>query len=162
MNPAEFSLEELSVFITNASKATYMGGGKKEETPERPNFTELIYSKGEFTYRDSYTGFYRSWGTETVRHNNKPAWVTMYGGGMEKGKEDLALETFNFLKKAISNKEESSRSFRGPNEYSKNEWGYSYKQTGNISNFSGEEEIYYKDELVFTHKIIGGLVIDQQ
>lgn len=152
----QFSSEDLLLFIKAAAQATYAGGGKREEHPERDGFIELVYSEGDFTYRDSYTGFYRSWGTETVRFENKPVWISSYGGGMEKGQEEKALDTFNFLKKALSNTKQDS--FRGPDAYTDNEWKYKYQQEGDISKFHGYEEIFYKGELVFTHRIIGGLV----
>lgn len=156
-----YSLQKLASFIKIASKKTYMGGGIREENPERLGFTELVYAEGKFSYRDSYTGFYRSWGTETVRFDDKPIWTTLYGGGMEKGKENQALDTFKFLKAAISSKDETSNHFRGPDSFEEGDWKYTYRQKGDIANFSGEEEIYHKGELVFTHKIIGGLIVSE-
>lgn len=156
-----FTNEELHGFIKKAASATYAGGGKPEETPERPGFTELVYSEGDFSYRDSYVGFYRSWGTETVRFQGQPVWVSLYGGGMEEGFEDLALQVFDFLKKALSQKDAGSTSFRGPEHFEDNGWKYSYLQTGDIAKFSGSEEIFHEEKIVFTHKIIGGFVQDK-
>lgn len=156
-----FSKEELLVFLDKAGKATYAGGGKYEEHPERLGFSELVYTEGDLSYRDSYTGYVRSWGEEIVRYQNRPIWISLYGGGMTAGHEALANETFEFLKKALSVKEEGMFSPRGPKILEDGVWKHTYIQEGDYDNFSGYQEIYYKGELVFWHRIIGGLVIDK-
>lgn len=150
--------KKLFNFIDRAGKATYAGGGKREENPEREGFIELVYSEGVFDYRDSYTGYYRSRGTEIVRKNGVPIWSAMYGGGMVKGKDELAGQTFDFLKKAMSENEEGYESFRGPHNFSEGDWVYKYEQEGNVDEFHGYEEIHHKGELVFFHRVIGGTI----
>lgn len=155
MNDFSFTLRELYNFIDKAGKATYAGGGKEVE-PERKDFHELEYEQGDFYYRDSYAGHYRSRGMETVRYKGEPVWASLYGGGMVEGKENLANQTFEFLKKAMSNEEKGFESLRGPHEFLDGDWKYVYDQTGDIYEFSGYEEIFFKGELVFFHRIIGG------
>lgn len=150
-------LVKLQEFINKASAQTYAGGGQEVTNPERAGFNELVFSEEEFSYRDSYAGYFRSWGTELVRVNNQPMWNAVYGGGMVEKKEDLASETFSFLKKAFLKRDQDS--FRGPKELIDRDWRYVYQQEGDISRFSGMEEIYFKGELVFFHNIIGGLII---
>ena len=153
-----WSNKELYEFIDRAGKETYAGGGIPEEEPERSGFIELVYHDGDFLYRDSYTGYYRSRGMEVVRYKGEIVWTSSYGGGMVEGKEDLAHEAFGFLKKAMSADEEGFESFRGPHEFEEQDWKYSFDQEGDVSEFSGYEEIYHKGELVFFHRIIGGIV----
>lgn len=153
--------QQLSEFVSRAAKATYAGGGEYEKGPERPGFYELTYAEGELSYRDSYTGFYRSRGMEVVRFNGVPIWTSAYGGGMVAGKENLAHDTFSFLKKAMSAEEEGFDSFRGPHHFQDGDWDYSYKQEGDVNEFSGYEEIRYKGELIFFHRMIGGRVLDK-
>jgi len=148
--------ERLFNFINKAGEATYAGGGALVESPERPDFKELIYEEGELSYRDSYTGHSRSRGMEVVRENGVPIWASMYGGGMVEGKEEMSSETFGFLKKALSATESGFRSFRGPHELEDGDWKYTYTQEGNIDEFNGYEEIHFKGELVFYHRIVGG------
>ena len=150
--------KELFGFVDRAGKATYAGDGKVEKIPERPGFIELTYSENDLTYRDSYTGHYRSRGMEVVRKKGVPVWTSMYGGGMVGGKEQLAGETFDFLKRAMSAGEPGFASFRGPHTFQDGEWKYTYKQEGDVNEFNGYEEIYYQGELVFFHRVIGGLV----
>lgn len=150
--------KKLFNFIKRASKATYVGGGKSEKKPERKGFVELIYKEGDLKYRDSYTGYIRSRGMELVRENRMPIWSSLYGGGMIKGREKLADKTFDFLKKAFLIQEKGFHSFRGPHNYSDGDWKYKYEQKGNINEFHGYEEIHYKRELVFFHRVIGGII----
>lgn len=150
-------LNKLQEFIHKAGAATYAGGGKPEKAPERKGFTELIYQDGDFSYRDSYTGFIRSRGMEVVRYKNTPVWSSLYGGGMAEGNEKLANETFNFLVKClIANKDFDS--FRGPDNLKEDGWEYKYQQQGNVEEFNGYEEIYFQGNLVFFHRIIGGTI----
>ena len=150
--------KELFQFIKRAAKATYAGGGKYEENPERPGFNELVYTEGEYSYRDSYTGFIRSRGMEVVRQNNKPLWSSLYGGGMVEGKAEMASQTFGFLRRAISSTETGFLSFRGPHNFKDTDWEYKYTQEGDVNEFSGYEEIYYKQSIIFFHRIIGGII----
>ncbi|HZQ29868.1 MAG TPA: DUF5680 domain-containing protein [Patescibacteria group bacterium] len=157
-NPLPFTFDSLFSFINKAGKATWAGDGKEIEA-ERKDFHEFEYKEGKFYYRDSYVGNFKSRGMEVVRHNDKPVWSALYGGGMITGKEDIADHTFNFLKKAMSADEENFQSFRGPHSFTYGDWKYSYAQEGAVEEFSGYEKIYYKNELVFFHRIIGGMII---
>lgn len=153
-----FSLDKLKKFLDISSDSTYAGGGKYEEHPQRPGFYELVYKEGDFEYRDSYTGHSRSTGQEIVRFKDIPIWSSGYGGGMIKGKESLADETFSFLKKALRIPESEFSSFRGPHELKDGDWQYKYDQKGDIEEFSGYEEIFYQGDLVFFHRLQGGLL----
>ncbi len=152
------SKKQLFDFIDKAGKSTWAGGGKPSENPQRPGFTELEYSEGDFSYIDSYAGGNRSRGMEVVRYKGEPIWSSSYGGGMVEGKEGLADEAFTFLKKAISADEEGFHSFRGPHHFTDGDWKYTYQQDGDEFEFSGYEEIHQGSDLIFFHRIIGGSI----
>ncbi len=154
-------LKSIRRILLNSVSSSYVGGGK-EVKPERKDFHELEYREGDFYYRDSYTGHIKSRGMELIRYKGKPVWSALYGGGMIEGKEDLTNETFKFLKKAMSTDERNFQFFRGPHNLKDGDWEYKYDQEGDVEEFSGYEEIYYKNELVFFHRVIGGLVIDKK
>ena len=154
----EFDINELRRFVGKASDSTYAGGGKYEETPQRPDFFELVDEEGDWNYRDSYTGHSRSGGQEIVRYKGKPVWFSGYGGGMVEGREDMSNDTFEFLKKALRTSEEGFESFRGPRELVYGDWRYVYQQEGDIRDFYGYEEIHYKGEKVFWHRAVGGII----
>lgn len=156
----EFDKNHLSEFVRTAADATYAGNGKYVEKPERLGFYELEYRDGDWYYRDSYTGHSRSGGQEIVRYQGIPIWFSGYGGGMFSGYENLSGVTFEFLKKALSTSESGFDSIRGPHALVDGDWKYTYEQIGDISNFTGVEKIYYKNELVFFHNALGG-ILDQ-
>lgn len=158
---SQYNTQQLTEFIKSATAATYAGGGSYEQNPERPGFYELVYSDHDWSYRDSYTGYYRSSGTEVVRFQNQIVWTSCYGGGMVSGQEKLAADTFTFLKKAMLAKPTLWVSFRGPVKYEDDKWAYSYKQEGRVDNFVGYEKISLSGQVVFSHHIIGGLIIDK-
>lgn len=153
-----FTDKELFHFIDRAGKATWAGSGEPLVKPERDGFHELLFTEGEYTYKDSFAGGLRSWGTELVRYQGKPIWNSLYGGGMTDGKETLADDTYTFLKKALGKDEYGFDSFRGPHTFSEDKWEYRYTQEGNMESFHGYEEIFFNSELVHYYRIIGGLV----
>jgi hypothetical protein len=91
-----FTNDELSKFIYQASLATYAGGGSYEQVVERPGFLEMVFRRDEWYYRDSYTGFYRSSGSEVVRFRIKLSGFLTTVVVWPKTKKDLASDTFNF------------------------------------------------------------------
>ena len=154
-------LAALNGFLGRASKSTYAGGGGETDS-WRKGFKELEYSEDGWYYRDSYTGYLRSWGQEVVWHNDKPAWTCLYGGGMTEDHMDsvFADKTFVFLKQVLSaGDKEIIFQPRGPKKFSDGDWKYQCTFDGDISKFSGNESISYKNEVIFTHEFFGGLVI---
>jgi hypothetical protein len=165
----EFTTEQLNQFLGKATLATYAGGGEKVD-PSRADFVsrftgfkELEYKDGDFYYRDSYAGFFRSAGEEVVCYKEKPVWTQCYYGGMEPkyiNDEKFARETFNFLKKALSYGEKQNVfQPRGPKEFKDGDWVYVCDWRGDINNFKGKEAIMWKGEVVFTHHFFGGLLM---
>lgn len=155
-------LKDLNRFVGKAGLSTYASGGL-ETVSERSGFRELEYKEGDWHYRDSYTGFMRSWGTELVRHRDVPVWNALYGGGMESQYRDdpeFAHQTFEFLKKALSagEKQESFQP-RGPKSFRDGDWQYDADWVGDITQFIGDEDILYKQAVVFKHSFMGGLII---
>lgn len=164
----DFTLKKLNEFLGKAALATYAGGAGNVDpsTPgfvsRFPGFKELDYKEGEFSYRDSYTGFFRSAGEEVIFYKENPVWTQHYYGGVEPkflNNEKFANETFTFLKKALSFGEKSAAfQPRGPKEFTDGDWRYSCDWQGDITDFNGSEKIFYKKEIVFTHKFFGGLL----
>lgn len=155
-------LQELNRFLGKATLSTYAGDGQ-EIGPKEIGFKELEFKDGDWYYKDSYTGFFQSWGREVVWYNQKPFWTQIYGGGMTaKFQSDIKLahETFDFLKKALSagEKQEDFQP-RGPKFFSKDDWEYFCDWHGDITRFEGQEKILFKKETIFTHNFLGGLII---
>jgi hypothetical protein len=158
--------KKLNEFLEKAALVTYAGGGPGVD-PEKAEkgMKELEYGNkdGEWYYKDSYGGFFQSWGREVVWHNGKPFWVQIYGGGMEQeffDNVEFTHLTFDFLKKALSSGEKSNAfQPRGPKNFKDGGWSYSCEWQGDISKFKGSEVIKYEGKRVFTHEFDGGLFI---
>lgn len=153
-------VEELESFYIEAGMSTYASGKEPEDMPERLGFKEFVFKKGDWDYRDSYTGFYRSFGTEVIKFKDKPVFIVQYGGGIEQEYEEIAKETYEFLKEALS-KKTPIFSARGSSIFRKDEWFYKYDQEGDITNFNGFEKIFRNGELIFTHRVCGGLIVSK-
>jgi len=159
-----FPIVALNLFLGKASLVTYAGGGS-ETDPTEHGFKELGFKEGDWNYKDSYTGFFQSWGREMVWFQGKPFWAQLYGGGMapeHQGDEGFAHKTFSFLKKVLSTGEKS-KTFqpRGPTSFRDEEWEYMCEWQGNIQKFNGNEMIRYKGKVVFTHDFFGGLIVSK-
>ncbi len=152
-------LEALARFLLKSKTQTYAGDGKAV-SPERPGFKELLYEEGDWSYRDSYVGFYSAPGQEIVRFKGAPVWSMSYFDGMLPGHRTLALakQTFAFLKEALS-LVEVTRPFRGPESLSRSPWRYHDSSTGDIADFVGTEEIFYYRRRVFKQTYGGGLIL---
>lgn len=151
-------LKELADFLVRAKTMTYAAGGK-EIVPQRPGFKELEFKEGGWEYRDSYTGFFSAPGQEVVRHNGKPVWAMAYSGGMLPKHHDLsfAKQTFTFLKECLS-RVKANKPFRGPEHFKSGDFEYKTSNKGDITDFMGTEQIYYKGKVVFRQYYIGGLI----
>ena len=169
-----FNLEELAEFLVRAKKSTYAGDGR-EVVPERHGFKELEYKEGDWSYRDSYAGFFIAPGQEVVRFREEPIWAMAYTGGMNQlvGNVEFAKRTFKLLKLALSQVEPSAP-FRGPASrlICLDNFKYLNIVSGrrNIIDFEGFEEITCRLESfdgeaivsnipVFSQKYFGGLIL---
>lgn len=145
-------------FIKKAGRITYATSGVESVNYDKNGFKELNFTEGDYSYKDTYTGFFRSRGIEIITYKNNPVWVASYGGGMMRDDADFAMKTFDFLKKAFLTDEAGFQTFRGPHHFRQDKWRYKYDQKGDIEELSGHEEIYFDNKLAFFHRIIGGLV----
>ena len=163
------NLEELVKFLVRTKKATYAGDGM-EVAPERPGCKELEFIEGDWSYRDSYVGFFRAPGQEVVRFRGEPVWTMSYDGGMVPDfRSDITFvrKTFSFLKRALSQVPEDAP-YRGPRGQwngGTTDWLYENGLSfgSDIIDFIGREKIWARitggSKVVFDQKYIGGLVI---
>ena|SRR3989338_66399 len=159
----QIDLDELARFLVKAKTTAYAGDGK-EISPERPGFKELKFSEGIWHYRDSYSGFFFAPGQEIVRLSTKPVWAMAYSGGMRPeyhGNTEFAKQTFGFLKQALL-KVEKTRPFRGPYNFSAENFEYRDGSEGNITDFRGTERILHDKKEVFRQYYIGGLIVPKK
>nr|MBI4156900.1 hypothetical protein [Candidatus Woesearchaeota archaeon] len=152
-------LDDLANFIVEADLKTWAGNGLEVE-PERKGYKELEYCRGEWRLRDSYTAYFRAPGMTTVYFKNKSAWTMAYGGtGQSEICDEIVKTTFEFLKETLR-QVSVEMPFRGPREYIKGNWKYTFKLLkGDITDFLGKEEIYRNHYKIFTQTVLGGITI---
>ena len=141
----------------------YLGDMERAETTERQGFYEMEHKEDDWNYRDSFTGFYVSTGQEIIRFKKQPVWFCNYGGGLIEeywGDKDFFKELESFLQICLREGIDADKFIpRGQDSHNSDDWGYKCNWEGDISNFSGLEEISYKDKVVFSHRFFGGKII---
>lgn len=70
---------ELNRFIVAAKQGCYVGGGERA-APSRTGSHDLVWSDGDWHYRDSYFGGTDFIGQETVWRGDMPVWAMNYYG----------------------------------------------------------------------------------
>jgi hypothetical protein len=153
-------INQLNKFLYEANDHGY-GGESKEVPAQRPGFTELEYTSGDWKMHDSYAGHYFAPGQEVVYYKNEPVWAMAYAGGMKfeyHGDDSITHETFIFLKKSLM-KMDPEKPFRGPDQFEEGEFKYVSTVTGGTKDFTGNEKIYKAGELVFEQNFIGGIIV---
>ncbi len=154
------NFSQLKEFLFEANAHGYASDPQRI-IPQRPNFQEIEYRRGEWTFRDSFAGHFFAPGQEIVYFKNQPVWAMAYAGGMKfehHNDEDLTKKTFKFLKTALLQMD-PAKPYRGPSNFKDGDWHYLCKIKGDVQNFTGNECIFYQNNLVFEQNIIGGVII---
>lgn len=144
-------LDKLIDFRIEAGSNTY-AALKNETASTRFDSHDFQYSKGPFTYHDTYVGGEQFAGEEAIWQDGRAVYAMNYMGR-------VLDEKFsgNFLKEALRTADRSMP-YRGPEYYQSGEYLYKCKVVGDFTWFQGHEEIYYKDILVYECYFHGGLV----
>lgn len=160
----EWSEDELIGFIHEAHIHTYAAKKNVSQTYRVKNFLsdhiDFEYKKGNWSYRDSYTGFYWPPGKEVIFYKGKPCWCMSYQG-MLVGQytKDRALKIYQFLKNCLKHTPKH-HPFRGPDNYFEDDFTYRFSKDGDAFYFTGREEIYQGNELVFFQDIMATAIFD--
>jgi len=151
------NIEKLNKFLVKAKKNTYASGsGGGEKTLREDGCKELIYSQKPLVYRDRYFGASCFVGEEIIFENSQAIWGMNYHGEILDKKikdEDIVP----FLKKALSQVEKKFP-FRGPKKMQEHNKIYKNSARGNISSFTGREEIYFNGKKVYQLYYHGGFI----
>ena len=151
---------ELKKFLVKAKNSTYATTGESEEIILEDGSKELTYKEKGFYYRDRYLGHNPFVGEEIVWKDKNIIWAMNYYGKVI-NKELSTKEIYSFLKDALK-KVTKDLPFRGPKKFEKNFFRYINHLEGDISNFFGKEEIYYKDKLIYFLHYHGGFINSQR
>ncbi len=138
-------------FLLRAKRSTYAAHAP-ECAPCRPGSHDLSYAEGNMTYLDSYFGGNSFHGQETVWANERAIWCMNYSG------RTLA-PTFSgdFLKLALL-RGTPDVPYRGPQLFQQDGYTYVCQSQGSIEWFSGNESIFFGEQLVYECRFHGGWV----
>ncbi|OGY21892.1 MAG: hypothetical protein A2113_01020 [Candidatus Woykebacteria bacterium GWA1_44_8] len=148
--------EHLLKFIVEAHKAGYAAGEAASEIKEKDGSTTVTYKKGSWKYHDNYFGSEPFGGREVIFYGNKPVWMMVYYGSVDKSIGDFE-RIYTFLQKSLKLAPKDNP-YRGPREFEEAEFKYQNTWQGGIESFSGEEIIYQNEKGVYEATYIGGFV----
>ncbi len=147
-------LTGLAEFLVAAKRGAHASGapGRKE----KDHSTTQSYDEGDWSYKDQYFGSDNFIGHETVWRMKKPVWGMNYHGvRLDTLFEEERL--FAFLREALQ-RLESSKPFRGPENYQSGNLTYSNFATGDLANFRGVEFIYQTGRTLYQLDYHGGFI----
>lgn len=145
---------KLNEFLVKAKRNTYAGNGKEIILPD--DGKELIYEENSWKYQDRYYKFNPFFGQELVWRNNNLIWGMNYYGSARTDFSVSTEEIYKNLKKALLQVCEEAP-FRGPKSLKLADYlQYFNKYIGNIDNFEGKENIYFRKASVYSLIYHGG------
>ncbi len=150
------NLKELCEFLVKAKRATYASGDENIKTIESDKSTTLIFEDGDWKYHDNYFGGEPYGGREVVFFKNEPVYMMTYYGWVVEGVSEVK-DVYKTLQGALTLIPED-KPYRGPENYSIDNYQYTNNFIGEIDNFSGEEIITADGSEVYRAKYMGGLV----
>ncbi len=150
--------ESLRQFLIDSNKAGYASGKEKRWIRESDGSTTIPFEKDEWRSHDNFFGGEPYGGRVVVFHQDRPMWIMVYYGWVEKGVE--TNQVYQILRNALIRMPEDYP-FRGPKKYQEGELVYTNSWGGEIEQFSGEEKITHGEKLIYKANYVGGL-IDQR
>ena len=155
------SLARLSGFLVEAKRQTYAGldDDATISAPILPGSKQLEYHDHDLSYRDIYFGMSFFVGQETVQAGPKIIWSMSYAGGTASDIRDREqfLAIYAFLRTALLAIPDD-RPFRGPAQFEDGEFRYVNNWRGDVTEFSGEEQIEHTGITVYRLRYNGGAI----
>lgn len=149
------NLDNLKQFLIYSAQHGY-GNDSRVERKEADGSSTIEVTSEDFKMSDNYFGGEPYGGRTIVSCGGQPTWIMVYYGGVVGN--ILGIDTiYPYLKKQLLNPD-AKMPVRGPMNNINDKFEYKLSVKGNLEEFSGFEEIFYKDELVFKTTIAGGLV----
>ena len=150
------NLNDLTTFIVESKRETYVGGGRKS-VPSRKGSHDLVHGRGEWSYRDSYFGGTDFLGQESVWFQGHPVRAMNYYGYIRRPDLIDAVRAGDTIKSALSAMYAQDR-FLGGFEWSGPHGTYRDSSTGDAGHFHGREAILVAGTEAYALDYFGGLV----
>lgn len=156
-NFADLPIDILEAFLKEANLNTYADENAERVAPLRPGSRDYHFEKGDLIYHDTYFGATKFIGEEIVYKNTKPVWGMNYYGFTVNN--EISEGLFDaILRPALMSGSGDNLPIRGPKEFIKGEWKYTFSTDGSLANFTGLEEISKDGEVVCRLRCHGGFI----
>lgn len=153
-------MDELYEFLLSAKKSTYAANTEPLRLADGGKRFQV--ESNDFVYLDTYYGYQPFGGQELLFKRfpdgqKMPIWYMNYGGACLRTAQRNQVEMiFIHLKNALIRVDESYP-FRGPKNYEFGVISYKSEFLGDLENFSGKEQISYKDgDVLYQGFFFGG------
>lgn len=124
-----------------------------------PGAVQMQYSRGLYSYKNTFFGFERYSGHETVHYDNRPIWGMGYNGGLiNHFMWDLQPQWIYAVLRAALAQVTEELPFRGPLAYEYYGFEYINHPLGHLAEFLGEETIKYRGSTVYHLWYVGGFI----
>lgn len=155
----EQELIDLHNFLIEAKKETYANENVEKVKSTRRGSHDYEYTKDNWTYHDTYFGGTDFQGQEVVyRQDDTPIWgMIYYGKTLDESLSEEAKD--KALRPALMQVgQDDVIPVRGPKEFENQGYQYTFKVTGDLTSFEGEETIEKEGNKVYTLKCHGGII----
>ena len=155
----EQELIDLQNFLIEAKKETYANGTVEKAKSTRRGSSDYEYKNDKYSYHDTYFGGTDFQGQEVVyQQDDTPIWgMIYYGRTLDESLSEEAMD--NALRPALMQVgEDDTIPVRGPKEFENQGYKYTFKVTGDLTSFEGEETIEKEGTKVYTLKCHGGII----
>lgn len=155
----EQELIDLHNFLIEAKKETYANENVEKVKSTRRGSRDYEYIKDNWTYHDTYFGGIDFQGQEVVyQQEDTPIWgMVYYGRTLDESLSEEAMD--KVLRPALMQVgQDDTIPVRGPKEFENQGYKYTFKVTGDLTNFEGEETIEKEGKEIYTLKCHGGMI----
>ena len=155
----EQELIDLHNFLIEAKKETYANENVEKVKSTRRGSRDYEYIKDNWTYHDAYFGGIDFQGQEVVyQQEDTPIWgMVYYGRTLDESLSEEAMD--KVLRPALMQVgQDDTIPVRGPKEFENQGYQYTFKVTGDLTSFEGEETIEKEGAKVYTLKCYGGII----
>ena len=149
--------KHIEKFLKEANKSTYANKSAPKVKSSLQESFDYEYVKGNLKYHDTYFGERDFIGVEVIYKDNKVIWGSNYFGYILDKKIDKDF-VYDFLRESLMKESSDILPIRGPKKYINGKLTYSFKVQGDISRFSGKEEIFLNKKCVYSCILNGGEV----
>lgn len=155
----EQELIGLHNFLIEAKKETYANENVEKVKSTRRGSHDYEYTKDNWTYHDTYFGGTDFQGQEVVyQQEDTPIWgMIYYGKTLDESLSEEAMD--KALRPALMQVgQDDVIPVRGPKEFENQGYQYTFKVTGDLTSFEGEETIEKEGTKVYILKCHGGII----